>query len=357
MKKIEGFWWKALLFSFLFLIGYKFITNFDGFKNHLNNFIDAVFPFILGLVIAFFLFKPAKGLEKVLMNSKLAYVRKKARIISILCVYIVLFAVIGFTFRFLIGAISSNIQELILNWPKYSDRITEYLNTHNFIINDKIIESLNNFAAKILNENMLTKYFTAISSVASSLISVFTGLIVSIYILNERSGLKKICKKLIGKLKSEKVNVFISYFKRIIDIIYSYFTGLALDALVISIISTTFYYIVKLPYSWLLGLLVFVGNMIPFFGPIVAAVVVYIVSAVVMGPLDALWILAFQLVLGQIDGNLIQPKIVSNSVGISPLWVIFAVVFFGAIWGTIGMIIGVPIVAALRMVFIDYLDL
>ena len=93
--------------------------------------------------------------------------------------------------------------------------------------------------------------------------------------------------------------------------------------------------------------------MIPFFGPIASAAVGYIATAVTMGPLKAIWVLLFQLVLGQVDGNLIQPKIVGTSVGISPFWVIFAVTFFGGIWGPWGMILGVPIVGALGMLYDD----
>jgi len=94
--------------------------------------------------------------------------------------------------------------------------------------------------------------------------------------------------------------------------------------------------------------------MIPFFGPIVSAVIVYIICALVMGPFPALWALLFQIIVGQLDSNLIQPKIVGGSVGISPLWVIFAVTFFGGIWGPLGMIIGVPVVAAIRFLYHDY---
>ena len=80
-------------------------------------------------------------------------------------------------------------------------------------------------------------------------------------------------------------------------------------------------------------------------------------SALAVGPINALWIILFQIVLGQIDANLIQPKIIGDSVGISPFWVIFAVLVFGGIWGVTGMILGVPLVAAIRMVSINYIDI
>ena len=93
--------------------------------------------------------------------------------------------------------------------------------------------------------------------------------------------------------------------------------------------------------------------MIPFFGPIIAAIIVTFISAMALGPIKALWILLFQIVLGQIDGNVIQPRIIGGSVGISPFWVIFAVLLFGGIWGPWGMLLGVPIVASIRMMILS----
>jgi predicted PurR-regulated permease PerM len=96
--------------------------------------------------------------------------------------------------------------------------------------------------------------------------------------------------------------------------------------------------------------------MIPFFGPIAATVLIYVVSALAMGPVQALWVLLAQVVLGQIDGNFIQPKIIGETVGISPFWVVFAVIVFGGLWKFTGMILGVPLVAAVRMVCINYFE-
>ena len=106
----------------------------------------------------------------------------------------------------------------------------------------------------------------------------------------------------------------------------------------------------------LLGLLVAIGNMVPFFGPIVAAVVIYVITAIAFDPVKAIWVIIFQLVLGQIDGNLIQPKILGKSIGINPLLVLFSVVVFGDLFGFAGMIMGVPIIAAIKMIADDYLD-
>ena len=93
--------------------------------------------------------------------------------------------------------------------------------------------------------------------------------------------------------------------------------------------------------------------MIPFFGPIFAAVLIFILSFLSVGPVKALWILVFQIILGQLDSHIIQPKIISHSVGITPFWVVFAVLVFGELWGVLGMIIGVPLVAVARFLMVE----
>ena len=173
----------------------------------------------------------------------------------------------------------------------------------------------------------------------------------------ERESLVKVLKT-VGRLifKGKRGTILALYARKMIDIFYSYFIGLVTDAIIVGLAATIFLLVFGAPYPVLLGLLVGLGNMIPFFGPIVAAITVYVVCAIAFGPLKAIWVLVFQLVLGQVDGNLLQPKIVGSSVGISPFWVIFAVMLFGGLWGPAGMIIGVPIMAALRIVYIDYTD-
>ena len=94
----------------------------------------------------------------------------------------------------------------------------------------------------------------------------------------------------------------------------------------------------------------------PFFGPIIANVVIFIISAITLGPFKALWIILFQFVFAQVDGNVIQPKIISNSTGISPRLVRVAVLIFGDLFGFIGMIVGVPVCAVIKDIVTDYVE-
>lgn len=357
MKRIESYWWKVLLIGVLLIIAWKTI-NISIFLGWVSAAIKILMPFIIGTVIAFFVAKPAGALEKLIKNkAKLNPIKKSARLISVIAVYAVFIGLVALALNFLIPAIYRNMQDLVANAPSYYNIIENYIDSIEPLKNFNPLEKINQTVMSYLNFDMMSRFAGVVSAVANSIVTFGLSIVVSIYILMEKESLIDFFKTFIGFFfKSKKAPVFALYGKKIIELFNSYFLGLLVDGLVIGAISTIFLAIFGAPYPWLLGLVVFIGNMIPFFGPIVAAAIEYIAAAIVLGPVKAIWVLVFQIILGQLDGNLLQPKIVGTSVGISPFWVIFAVTFFGGLWGAWGLILGVPIVASLRVVYLDYKD-
>lgn len=353
MQKMSGTWWRALGFALLFVIGYKIIDNFSRIMGYLSMIVDILTPFIIGGIIAFFLHKPIGAIDK-WIKARIPFLQRISLFLSFVFVYAAFLLSCYFLVSYLIEAIYENIAEIIANWDVISARFFDIFNSVNLPQKQAWLDKANVFLTNLLETEVIFKAGNIVGSIASSLVSVFTGLIISVYTILEKESLKSMARKTLSLfVRSSRITTINRYSRRLIDMFYSYFTGLAIDALVITIISVVFYTLFKAPYPWLLGLIVGVGNMIPFFGPIVAAVVVTLICAIALGPVNALWILLFQLVLGQIDGNVIQPRIVGNSVGISPFWVIFAVLLFGGIWGPWGMLLGVPIVASIRMMILS----
>ncbi|MBE7025388.1 MAG: AI-2E family transporter [Ruminococcaceae bacterium] len=350
MQKINSSWWKALLFGLALIIGYKLLDNVPKIVGYVRAVVDILTPFFIGGALAFFLHKPVNKVNGWIQKTPAAFVRKRSMTLALTAVYAVFLVAIYFFIRFFVEAIYENIAEIIANWEAISARSMEIFNHVDIPQKQEWLDKINEFLTHLLETEVLLKAGHIVGGVASSLVSVFTGVIISIYMISEKESLKALLKRglqvIFRPLRAAKVQL---YTRRLSDMFYSYFTGLAMDAIVVGAISTVFYIIFDAPYPWLLGLIVAVGNMIPFFGPIVAALVIGLVCLVALGPTQALWVLVFQLVLGQLDGNLLQPKILGNSVGISPFWVIFSVVFFGGIWGPFGMLLGVPLVAAIRM--------
>ena len=353
MPKVTNQWWRMLFFGLLFVIGYKIIDNFPRILEYIRKLVDILTPFIIGGILAFFLRKPVQWLQKKLEKSRFSFFRKAALPLSLGTVYLLFLVACVFVIGYLVDAILQNVSEIIANWDNISTRAIEIFEAVHIPQKQEWLDKVNAFLSNLLKTEVLVKAGNIVGGVASSLASIFTGLIISIYAIIEKESLKALVRKGSQFLfRPHRADKFRFYAHRLTDMFYSYFTGLSIDAIVVGAISTLFYFTYDAPYPWLLGLVAGIGNLIPFFGPIISAILITLVSLIAQGPARALWVLVFQLVLGQLDGNLIQPRIVGKSVGISPFWVIFAVVFFGGIWGTLGMILGVPLVAAVRMVLL-----
>lgn len=355
MLKDKSIWIKYIAVGTALILIFKITDKFDVVLNYLGIVLSAVSPVLIGAVIAFFLYKPTKKLEVLL--KKVKYIKKYAKLLSVLVLYALIIGAFAIGIKFLIPILISNAEDFISNIPKYYKNINEYVSNSEFIKNTNAVERIMNKIRGYLTFNQLNKYISYISSIANSFLSFFISLIISIYILLEKDDIFGFISKIRNKLfHGDEIIIFTAYVRKIVNMFYSYFTGLVLDALLISIISSVAFTIFKIPYAPLLGLVIGIGNLIPFFGPIVAAIIVYIVSAITLGPIKAIWVIVFQLALGQIDGNLIQPKILSNSTGISPLTVLVSVIVFGNLFGFLGMVLGVPIGASIKILLDDFMD-
>ncbi len=355
MKKFEGdSFFKYLILGLLFILAWK-IIDISTLWRWICSAVSILTPFIFGAIIAFFTFRPSKKLEAALGRKFKKLHGTALRSVSVVSVYLVMLLFVSLILQFIIPAIYKNLQDFVSNLPAYYTKVEKFLKDFEIVSNLNISGKLLDMANNYLNFDMMGRFVGVLGSVANSMLNFFLGIILSMYILIERDSLSDLFKTLAKFVfKDKKSTTLAIYTGKLVEIFNSYFVSLLLDAILIGSLSAIFLHFFHAPYPWLLGLLVAIGNMIPFFGPIAAAAVVYVVCAVVMGPLPALWALLFQIVAGQIDSNFIQPRLVGGSVGISPFWVIFAVTFFGGFWGAVGMIIGVPIVASVRLLYLDY---
>lgn len=361
MKKIQSNWIKLVIAGAILIVIYRLTENLDRTAYSVKNFIGVFTPCIIGAAMAFFLWRPAHRAETLIGKCKITWIAKRKKGLSVLLVYLIIFIFVSVCINVIIPGVVTNIKELAVNAPEYLKKAetfineNEYLSQYNFL--DKLNDKLTEFVRDNLTVGKINKYVTMVGGVANSFMSFFLGIIFSVYILLARDSIKGFAAKVYNRLFAGKTGSIVkTYIYKTIDLFYSYFSALAIDAVLIGTITAVVLAIFKVPYAVLLGLLVAVGNLIPFFGPIIAALCVYIITAIAFGPLKAIWVIAFQLVLGQIDGNLIQPKILGRSTGLKPLLVLFSVVVFGDLFGFLGMIMGVPVIAALKMLVDDYLD-
>ncbi len=357
MRQLENKWLRIILCGIILILVYKLADNYKEVFAAVKSFIGVFYPLIGGCVIAFFTYRPARKIEEKLLYSKNNFVKRRARGLGILAVYMVFVIFIVFVGTFIFPKLYKNTQELILNLPQYYSDVSRYISENETLSRFVDLDSAREKLFSLLNIENINRWVGVISGVANSFLSVFVSIVISVYLILDRDGIFGFMRVIRAKFfKGDYVRVGVTYARRIVDVFYSYLTGMFVDALVVGTITAVVLSLFDVPYAVLLGLLALIGNLIPFFGPIVAAVTIYIISAITFGPIRALWVIVFQLVLGQLDGNLIQPKILSKSTGVSPLLVLLSVIVFGNLFGIVGMVVGVPICAAVKMILLDYLD-
>lgn len=254
----------------------------------------------------------------------------------------------------------NSIQSIIRNFPTYINNIYELSNKYfasnpdvNLYIND-MVARYSDKINEVVNTTLMPGMSTIVQAVSKSFISVIrgifnflVGLIVSVYLLNSKEVFCGQGKKMAYAFFKENVaNEIISECRFIHHTFIGFISGKILDSAIIGILCFIGTSIIGTPYPVLVSVVVGVTNVIPFFGPYIGAIIGSIL-VVMIDPIATIYFLIFVLILQQFDGNILGPKILGDSTGLSSFWVIFAIMFFGGIFGVVGWIIGVPLFAVL----------
>lgn len=191
---------------------------------------------------------------------------------------------------------------------------------------------------------------------ASSLLRILIGVFVGFYMLSGKEGFADGMKKILYALfNKEKTTSFIANTARINRLFQNFIVGKAIDSIIIGILCIIIMKLINAPYAALISVIVGITNMIPYFGPFIGAIPsIFIV--LLTEPSLAIWVALVILVLQQFDGIVLGPKILGVSTGMAPVWIIFSITIGGALMGPLGMFIGVPIFASIKMFFGEYVD-
>ena len=254
--------------------------------------------------------------------------------------------------------------DLLTNLPNYYNSITSKINElpeDNILRSEKAVEVMDNIKNIDLNQyiNMekIQSYIKSIISAVETIFNIFISVIVSIYILSQRNRIMKFLSRLTHSICKEKTYRKIrKYFNRGNEIFFKFLTSQILDAILVGILVSIAMTILKVKYAVLLGFLIGLFNLIPYFGAIVAVSIAIIVTILTGGFGKAVLMAVVVIILQQIDANIINPKIVGNSLEISQLLVILAVTIGGAYFGVLGMFLSVPIVTVIKIMIEDFID-
>ena len=363
-KKITK-WFYWFLFAVAVIIVYKLIDNFSGIGKWIRNFLDVLMPFIIGLLIAYLLYIPSRKLEKIYKKcNKVKFIKKRARGLSIFTVYLIVIVVFIISFTYLLPIISSSIIDFVNNIQGYYNALMNNINNlpedsilKNEVVLD-VVESIKNINLKqYINLDRLADYAKGVISVAGKVLDFFVAIIVSVYLLLQRKQILEFIKKFCRAVLKEKTYRNLGkYFDRTNNIFFNFLAGQLLDGIIIGIITSIAMSILGVKYAVLLGFMIGIFNLIPYFGAIIAVVIAALITLLTGGLWQAVLMVIIVTILQQIDANIINPKILGNSLKISPLLVIFAVSVGGAYFGFWGMFLSVPIIAVLKLLISDYIE-
>ena len=361
-KKCISKWTYWFSFALVLILVYKILDSFADIKTWFSNLFSVLSPFIVGIIIAYILYIPARKFEH--MYGKVKFIKKRARPLSIFTVYVLFILLIVIGFRFLVPAITTSFQDLVNNFQSYYISIKESimaLPEDSIFKSERFMNIINQFNGfKIedyINLNMIGQYAQGVISFASGIFDIFVSFVVSLYLLLDRKQIVEFFRKLTGAFFSKQSYKNIGkYFNRTNEIFCKFLSSQFLDAIVVAILTSVAMSIMHVKYAVMLGLFIGLFNLIPYFGAIIAVAISVILTILTGGLSKAIEMTIVVIILQQIDANFINPKIVGESLEISPLLVIFSVTIGGAYFGILGMFLAVPVAAVIKVLITDLVD-
>ena len=337
----------VVLLAILFYVG---LINFGVISARVNMFLNVLSPFILGFCIAYMLNTPVCFFERKVYR-KLRY----RRVLSILTVYLIALAVVVVLLNMVLPQVVQGVMDLAGNIDAYTRslndlvRIVEeqfHLEGEGFEEIVTYVQDLTKGLMELLSRS-LPKLLDFGMAIGSGVISGVTALIASIYMLAGKGRLVPQLKKMLyAVFPKRRADRFLDVLSHANQVFVGFINGKLIDSAIIGVLCFILSLILRVPYPMLVSVVVGVTNIIPFFGPIIGAIPCLMIL-VIVDPWAALRFLILVVALQQFDGNILGPKILGDSTGLSAIWVLVAIVVGGGLFGFPGMILGVPTFAVL----------
>lgn len=356
----------VIILSILF---YRVSSNTDNIAPSIMSFfrgiISVLSPIFYGLLIAY-LFNPIMDFFERYLLMWIRPTQKRQRTIirttSIFAVYVCIVGTVILMFRYLIPQLVGNLKELANMLPTYKEELTHnlielqhYLNQSGVILPSDFnlatlfdqfdLQKLLSTSAFDAINNLVSVVMSQAITIASALLNWIMGLVIAFYVLMQKEtfayATKRVTYSLLRKERAEKI---IAIFSEGHSVFIQFFVGKFIDSFIIGVICFIGLSIMKNPYALLLAVIVGVFNMIPYFGPILGAIPAVAIT-LFEGLPAATAVLIFIIILQQFDGLVLGPKILGNSIGLSPFWIISGIIIGGALWGPLGMFFASPIIA------------
>lgn len=369
MEEIKQGWKKRiswLLIAIVVVIVYKMLDNFSAIQQWFETFFRILKPFLIGLLIAYILFIPCMKIEKIYRKSRLKLISKKARGLSVITTYIIAVLLLIILINCIFPVIGDSIVELVSNIPSYYEIVVKKYNElpedsilKSEIIKEKVSEIQNIDIKQVLsiNNEKIVEYVKNVINVFSGIFDIFVSIVVSVYILLQRTNIINFLRRLTRALfKKNTYETIDKYFTKANEVFFTFISSQLLDAIIVGILTSIAMMILKVRYAPLLGFMIGLFNMIPYIGAIIAVGLSILITLITGGIGKAIAMAITVIILQQIDANIINPKIIGHSLKTTPLIVLVAVTIGGAYFGILGMFLAVPVAVVIKVMISDFID-
>lgn len=372
---------KILLIILFAVVCFLGLQNIGQFFNYIKMLFSLFSPILVGFCMAFILNLPMKGIERTLFKpggKHDKFISKIKRPLSILLTFIFVALILMFVMLIVIPELGSTFEILKENFPGYIDKVNDFINglvikfpelqdriTVISIDWEKLIDTAWGFLQKGAG-NVLNSTFSAATSVINGLVNFFLGVFFAIYFLAQKEKLISQGKRIISAYMPDKKNddgVVVPAEKRVKKLMSvlsltnktfsNFIAGQCTEAAILGVMFFITLSIFGYKYALMISVLTTVCALVPIFGPWVSTALSVVLILMSQGFMPAVWLLVIALVLQQIEGNLIYPYVVGNSVGLPSIWVLAAVTLGAGTIGVLGILIYIPVFSVIYAILRD----
>ena len=354
-----------VIYGLMFVLGtillVRIVGSFNNTVKLLGQALQVIAPFLVGAFIAFILYPLVRFFYRNLFKNTLHMKSDKlSKWLSILVTYVIAIGVIAILMVFILPQLYTSITDIVDRLPVWYNNLTtivdNFENRHadlGFIDYNLINEHLTSLYPKIISyltdtlANLLPYVVNTSMAIVKGVVNLIISIMVSVYMISDHKNIFYQFKKLLyAVFPKQAADTARTICRESTNIFLKFMYGKAIDSVIIGIICFICMNIFKFPYTVLISVIVGITNMIPYFGPYIGGVLGGIII-VIVNPVQVIFFAVMILVIQQFDGLFLGPKILGDSAGLKPLWVIFAIVVGGAMFGVLGMFLGVPTMAVI----------
>jgi len=348
------------------IVAFRLISEVAFFSEALNHFMGVIAPFVLGAIIAYILNLPCSFIQRLYLKINNIVVQKISRGLSVVTTAVLVVIVFAILINIIVPAIYESIMDLVEAIPDFEATFREWLlivdgwDLPEFVPDideEGLITVVNEFIYDFIQgfnfEALLGQIITGFGSAAFAVFQLIISIIASIYFLLEKDKLKAFAGRFVNAAFTDRTSgIIVKYAKKLNFNFHQYIYTQTIDGLILGTIMMVVLALFGSPYFLVLGLILGILNYIPYFGSILGTAIAVIVVAFTQGLGIAAIAAVVMFIIQQIDGNVIQPKLMGGSFSLSPILIIISVTVGGAYFGVLGMLMAIPIVA----IFKDLLD-